>query len=220
MEETKPVQFSTDPQPPRTHSNKRKLSSVELRNSSYFKIRALVRQLRPQFIQVKAWRLFYHGESVVAVLQSASVVVRLKQVLQSPDFRNCKAAHELRIQMKLVMDSCKQMTMEIDPLEKFVLECQPSSGKSMPVKQSWDRQKDREVPELLRHNKPSEQPAEQKTHTNFNSQMKLDDRRTRKSYIVGGSVFGWNFITFGGSSPVYYGVTKESYRNTLNRKMS
>ncbi|KAJ9164182.1 hypothetical protein P3X46_023788 [Hevea brasiliensis] len=192
MEETKPVQFSTDPQPPRTHSNKRKLSSVELRNSSYFKIRALVRQLRPQFIQV----------------------------LQSPDFRNCKAAHELRIQMKLVMDSCKQMTMEIDPLEKFVLECQPSSGKSMPVKQSWDRQKDREVPELLRHNKPSEQPAEQKTHTNFNSQMKLDDRRTRKSYIVGGSVFGWNFITFGGSSPVYYGVTKESYRNTLNRKMS
>lgn len=32
------------------------------------------------------------------------------------------------------------------------------------------------------------------------------------SYIVGGSAFGWNFITFPGHKPVYYGPTKESFR--------
>lgn len=32
------------------------------------------------------------------------------------------------------------------------------------------------------------------------------------TYIVGGSAFGWNFITFHGSAPVYYGKTKEAFR--------
>ena len=32
------------------------------------------------------------------------------------------------------------------------------------------------------------------------------------TYVVGGSAFGWNFITFSGKEPVYYGVTKESFR--------
>lgn len=122
-------------------------------------------------------------------------------------------------EIKLVMDLYKQMTVEIQPLEKAVLECQPSSGKSMPVKQSWGTEKDGKVAELLQHKQPSEQPAESKTPAYFNSQRKLDDGQSRKSYIVGGSVFGWNFITFGGSRPVYYGRTKESYRNNLKRKM-
>ena len=34
------------------------------------------------------------------------------------------------------------------------------------------------------------------------------------SYVVGGSAFGWNFITFTGKDPVYYGVTKETFRAT------
>ncbi|WVZ07793.1 hypothetical protein V8G54_021139 [Vigna mungo] len=33
-----------------------------------------------------------------------------------------------------------------------------------------------------------------------------------ETYIVGGSVFGWNFITFMGKQPVYYGKTKEEHR--------
>ena len=32
------------------------------------------------------------------------------------------------------------------------------------------------------------------------------------THIVGGSAFGWNFITFTGSMPIYYGRTKESFR--------
>lgn len=31
--------------------------------------------------------------------------------------------------------------------------------------------------------------------------------------IVGGSAFGWNFVTFiTGTEPIYYGVTKDSFR--------
>ena len=38
--------------------------------------------------------------------------------------------------------------------------------------------------------------------------------REEGSYIIGGSVSGWNFITFSGSKPVYYGVQKESFRSS------
>lgn len=41
---------------------------------------------------------------------------------------------------------------------------------------------------------------------------KLHTDNGQGSYIVGGSAFGWNFITFEGKEPVYYGVTKESFR--------
>lgn len=41
------------PAKPQIQSNKRKLAdNADLRNSAYFKVRALTRQLRPQFIQV------------------------------------------------------------------------------------------------------------------------------------------------------------------------
>ncbi|XP_030533588.1 uncharacterized protein LOC115743105 [Rhodamnia argentea] len=35
---------------------------------------------------------------------------------------------------------------------------------------------------------------------------------TRGPYIIGGSAFGWNFITFPSDKPVYYGPRKESFR--------
>ncbi|KAB2597659.1 hypothetical protein D8674_000579 [Pyrus ussuriensis x Pyrus communis] len=36
--------------------------------------------------------------------------------------------------------------------------------------------------------------------------------QTQGTNIVGGSAFGWNFITFVGEEPVYHGITKESFR--------
>lgn len=32
------------------------------------------------------------------------------------------------------------------------------------------------------------------------------------TYVVGGSAFGWNFITFPSTKVVYYGRTKEAFR--------
>ncbi|KAK9178802.1 hypothetical protein WN943_027996 [Citrus x changshan-huyou] len=59
-----------DPQQMQIHSNKRKLAhNADLYNSAYFKIRSLARELRPHFIQV----------------------------LQTPDFRNSKAANEIKL---------------------------------------------------------------------------------------------------------------------------
>ncbi|KAM1486411.1 hypothetical protein ACFX2I_000614 [Malus domestica] len=39
-----------------------------------------------------------------------------------------------------------------------------------------------------------------------------EDGQTQGTNIIGGPAFGWNFITFVGEEPVYYGITKESFR--------
>lgn len=41
-----------------------------------------------------------------------------------------------------------------------------------------------------------------------------EDFRIPGTYVVGGSAFGWNFITFPGNQAVYYGMTKEAFRAT------
>lgn len=51
--------------------------------------------------------------------------------------------------------------------------------------------------------------------TPFRSDKRLKiSSRIEGSYTVGGSLSGWNFVTFAGSQPVYYGVKKESYRSS------
>lgn len=39
-----------------------------------------------------------------------------------------------------------------------------------------------------------------------------EDGKTPGTYVIGGSAFGWNFITFPGTDPVYYGRTKDQFR--------
>ncbi|KAK9292486.1 hypothetical protein L1049_020459 [Liquidambar formosana] len=202
MEEAKTVessktQFTTVPpslstvQDAHAHSNKRKLSNPDISNSSYFKIRALVHRLRPHFIEV----------------------------LQTPDFRNCKAAHEIKKQMKLVMDLCKQMTMETNPKSENVLERQPLSGESMLRKEPQDEHLEEKRPEIFQPKQGPEKSVEKKSPPPPSAIEKtLGDGWVQGSYVVGGSVFGWNFITYKGSKPVYYGVTKESHRGN-HRKL-
>lgn len=42
--------------------------------------------------------------------------------------------------------------------------------------------------------------------------QRANDGQVSGAYIVGGSAFGWNFITFTSREPVYCGVTKEVFR--------
>lgn len=42
--------------------------------------------------------------------------------------------------------------------------------------------------------------------------QRANDGPISGSYVVGGSAFGWNFIAFTGTEPVYYGITKEVFR--------
>ncbi|GMI75523.1 hypothetical protein like AT1G01730 [Hibiscus trionum] len=122
---------------------------------SYFNIRLLLQQLRPHFIQV----------------------------LRTTDFRNCRAAHEIQKNLKVILDLYKQMIVDTEPQTE---DC---------VKKSTD----------------IKDPM-----CCSSSERNLNDGVLRGSYIVGGSVLGSNFITYGGGEPVYYGITKESY---LSRQM-
>ncbi|KAK1555725.1 hypothetical protein Q3G72_030593 [Acer saccharum] len=149
-----------------------------LHNSAYFKIRALARQLRPHFTEV----------------------------LKTPDFRNCKAAHEIRLQMKLMVEFYKQMVAEKDQLETFVSEKMPSAGENLLREHFPGGHQERKKSKLL-----------QRKHSREDSSQKENVSHCRESYVVGGGVFGWNFITFLGSEPVYYGITKESFRHSHDK---
>ncbi|XP_030457258.1 uncharacterized protein LOC115678094 [Syzygium oleosum] len=177
MEDPKPAPDPTaqappgqPPLPPQSKKRPLDADASSFQNSKYFKMRAVLGDLRPHFIEV----------------------------LRTPDFRNCKAAEEIRKQVKLLMDLYTQITGNSTP------EVQPSTAENRNSQKAPDF-KSKEHPEQ-RSSKPSDNkpfqsgPASEK-------QRPDDDGK-----LVGASAFGWNFITFPGNEPVYYGVTKESFR--------
>ncbi|XP_024161176.2 uncharacterized protein LOC112168286 [Rosa chinensis] len=167
--------------PPHLHpkTKKRPLDSdAQIPNSGYFKIRAVLRDIRPNVLEV----------------------------LRTPDFQNCKAAttkfknssslksdcrlsiaHLFRNQVKLLMERYKQMTEQAlsSPRCDNVPEGQLSSGAPS------------------EHNLPSGISGQK---------QQAEDEPNKGTYVVGGSAFGWNFITFSTTEPVYYGMTEESFR--------
>ncbi|XP_042484923.1 uncharacterized protein LOC122065181 [Macadamia integrifolia] len=164
-------------------NKKRKLEDGGLHNSTYFKIRAVVKDLRPFFIEV----------------------------LQTPDFRNCKAATEIRKKMKVMMDLYKQMTMERISMAK----CKNSLDGQTLSSETKEKQKPaekRQVEKRAEHHKADKIPEKSSggKHPPGGNSQKLEDARVQGTYVVGGSPCGWNFIMYPGSKPVYYGVTKES----------
>ncbi|CAJ2671213.1 uncharacterized protein LOC123893206 [Trifolium pratense] len=156
MEEPKaPVAVAATQQTLHTQTpttRKRPLDSNSNSNSNYFKIRALVRDLRPHFIQV----------------------------LQTPDYKNCKASHEIRDQLKIVLKVYNDMKADVVSLKQL-----PQRFKS---------------------------PEQTQVEKAFARPSVGEDSQTSGTYIIGGSAFGWNFITFSALDSVYYGRTKEQFR--------
>ncbi|XP_058737339.1 uncharacterized protein LOC131609610 [Vicia villosa] len=132
-------------------SKKRPFDSLSNSTSNYFKIRALIRDLRPHFIQV----------------------------LQTPDYKNCKASHEIRDKLKTVLKVYNDLKVDVASVGK---QQQPQRFKS------------------------SEQ-------THVGRQSVAEESQTSSTYVIGGSAFGWNFITFPVANSVYYGRTKEQFRS-------
>lgn len=62
--------------------------------------------------------------------------------------------------------------------------------------------------------KPADQASQEKRFPIGNNLEKPThgSHRIPGTYIVGGSAFGWNFVTFHGTKPEYYGRTKDSFR--------
>ncbi|KAL1549865.1 hypothetical protein AAHA92_17899 [Salvia divinorum] len=150
MEESKPV--------PQTR--KRHLLH-EIQDSPCYKMRGLLKDLRPHFIEV----------------------------LKTPDFRNCKAADDIRQGMKLLMELYQEMTENSVKLKKC------SNGDVGDAKKAEEHQQDADNPLL-----------------DDVMSVPLPDSQVQGTYIVGGSAFGWNFITYNSSKAVYYGLTKEAFR--------
>ncbi|CAI9101819.1 OLC1v1039236C1 [Oldenlandia corymbosa var. corymbosa] len=133
-------------------------NNVQWEYSPYYKMRAIVRDLRPHFIEV----------------------------LKTPDFRNCKAAEEIREKMRIVMDLYKVI------------------GETSSVEMQ-DGQKNQS------HTKPPEKP-QSFFAGNISQKQQPEFGLPEGTHVVGGSAFGWNFVTFPESKVTYYGRTKESFR--------
>ncbi|GMI66847.1 hypothetical protein like AT1G01730 [Hibiscus trionum] len=173
------------PQPPPTApeqpaSKKRPLenSNEPYQISPYFKMRLVLKDLRPHFIEV----------------------------LQMSDFRNCKAADEIKEKTTHIVELYKQMIASIEKSNNT------PGGQTLQVETGM-KQKPQEQPQVV---KPA--PALSSKNKTFSSssvtgKLESEDGEDSGTYIVGGSAFGWNFITFTSNKPVYYGVTKESFRS-------
>ncbi|XP_027115165.1 protein farnesyltransferase/geranylgeranyltransferase type-1 subunit alpha [Coffea eugenioides] len=150
---------------------------ARLVDSPYYKMRVIVRDLRPHFIEV----------------------------LKTPDFQNCKAAEEIREKMKIVVDLYREMIR--DP--------PASQTPTADVQHGQDHQRDVKLPERPPSDRASTRQAENKTVSSGGTSQKQQPEagRPEGTYIVGGSAFGWNFVTYPGTKSVYYGRTKESFRS-------
>lgn len=120
--------------------------------------------------------------------------------------------------MKLLMELYKAITTERVSVSKNIQqEGDTLSGENR------DGQKLREQPQDLKptmeqpqHDRVISKPSEKKILSGITSekQQGAEDGQSHGKYVVGGSAFGWNFVTFPGNEPVYYGVTKDSFRTS------
>ncbi|KAL9396903.1 hypothetical protein Peur_011156 [Populus x canadensis] len=121
------------------------------------------------------------------------------EILRTVDFQSCKGAEELQEKLKLLMELYKQMTAE--KLSTTNWKTAPNSGENgvglKPQEQLHD------IADQTRPGQVFAKPSEK---------QQAEHGQNQGTHIVGGSAFGWNFITFTGSMPIYYGRTKESFR--------
>ncbi|KAI5564553.1 hypothetical protein BDE02_14G067000 [Populus trichocarpa] len=121
------------------------------------------------------------------------------EMLGTVDFRSCKGAEELQEKLKLLMELYKQMTAEKATITKWKITPNSSeSGVGLKPQEQLQETADQSQPGQV-FAKPSEK-------------QQAEHSENQGTHIVGGSAFGWNFITFPGSKPNYYGRTKELFR--------
>ncbi|XAR63071.1 hypothetical protein NMG60_11022881 [Bertholletia excelsa] len=203
MEEPKPAQApntdpnpnppstaQTPPPPPPQATEKRGLDqNGNIQSSSYFKMRAVLKELRPHVIEV----------------------------LRTPVFHKCNAAQEILEQMKCFMELYKEMTAETIS----IVECNtegPLPGETQDAqKDKEDRQEVKPVEQASVDRvfaKPSEEKSSAKSSEEKSSVLLGNiTEQQQGTYVVGGSAFGWNFVTYPSNKPVYYGRTKEMFRS-------
>ncbi|KAL0913722.1 hypothetical protein M5K25_017203 [Dendrobium thyrsiflorum] len=166
--------------------NKRKPDNGGFHNSEYVKVRALVKELRPFFMEV----------------------------LHTPDFRESKAAYEIKKRMKTMIELTKQLTETASTLKPSKIHEQPLHGAI----------KEENAENKVEVNKQITQPQQSEilaasANSRIVTKQKLESKVLEKlgtegfprgSFVVGGSPVGWNFLLYPGPKLAYYGRTKES----------
>ncbi|KAK8587987.1 hypothetical protein V6N12_022448 [Hibiscus sabdariffa] len=176
---TAPPQQPPPPAPEQPASKKRPLenSNDQFQNSPYFKMRLVLKDLRPHFIEV----------------------------LWTPDFRNCKAADEIKEKTKQLVELYKQMIASVEKSSN-------APGGQTLQGETRMKQEPQEQPQVIKPTPAVSSKNKTSQSSSVSGKPQAEDGEAPGTYIVGGSAFGWNFITFTGNKPVYYGVTKESFR--------
>jgi len=164
-----PLIASTDPS---SRGRKRALEgNRQMEKSNYYKMRLLVKDLRPHVLEV----------------------------LRTPDFRNCQAAIEIQQKMKLMLQLYQEMIGDTNTPKR---EKTDKSGKAI------DQTPQSSTTEL--------RSSETISVIQTEKQSSDGDGDKAGDAVVGGSAFGWNFITYGGGATeaVYCGMSKEEYRSS------
>ncbi|KAJ1408618.1 hypothetical protein SESBI_23397 [Sesbania bispinosa] len=193
--------------PSSTTSKKRPLDSDA--HSNYFKIRAVIRDLRPHFIKVLQTPDYKNckASEEIRELGCASADLHLARTLVPFDDTMSKISCSIRLELKVVIklyDNMKADAVSLGKSKKM------QDGQNMDQKTQQEQVKSSEQLE-----KPFARPSEIKLTPPVPGLQKLqaEDSQIHGTYVVGGSAFGWNFITFSGKEPVYYGRTKEQFRS-------
>ncbi|KAI0500583.1 hypothetical protein KFK09_018797 [Dendrobium nobile] len=167
--------------------NKRKSDNVGFHNSEYVKVRAIVKELRPFFMEV----------------------------LHTPDFRESKAAYEIKKRMKTMIELTKQLTESASTLKPSKVHEQPLQGAAMKEENAENKVevnkqiKQPQQSEILAASGNSRIVTKQKVESKVIGKLGTEGA-SRGTFVVGGSPLGWNFLLYPGSRLAYYGRTKES----------
>ncbi|CAA7026105.1 unnamed protein product [Microthlaspi erraticum] len=126
------------------------------------------------------------------------------ELLRTPDFRNCPAAIEIQQKMKLMLQLYQEMIGDTNTpkREKTAKSESLSNGKAI------DQTPQSSTTEL--------RSSETISVIQTEKQSSDGDGDKAADAVVGGSAFGWNFITYGGraTEAVYCGMSKEEYRSS------
>ncbi|THG23988.1 hypothetical protein TEA_012960 [Camellia sinensis var. sinensis] len=197
-------------------NNKRPLDqNGHIQNSKYFKMRAVLKDLRPHFIEVLRTPVFHNCKAAHEIRERPVIIVpsllhhKVKEpclpcvvqivgyeahillkgscacivpVLDTNAPQIFAGTYPILDEMKLLMDLYKEMTAETISTDKFKNVPEgPLSG---------------EIQYGQKHNHQYAKPTEQPSAPVLLGT--ISDKQTQGTYIVGGSAFGWNFVTYPG----------------------
>ncbi|XP_042469304.1 uncharacterized protein LOC122052002 [Zingiber officinale] len=181
---------------------KRKLDVDEFRNSDYYKLRLMVKDLRPLFLEVLRTPNFQTSKAACEIQnQMKTMLVLIKKLRGDVDSsENCKSPSQAESSFKVKDEESLEMHVEDEKIEQHETGHDPT----IPVKASQPEK-----------NTTVSDSNQEKTHAEWiaevREKVKQFDVASLGSYVIGGSKIGWNFLVYLGSEPVYYGVTKESF---------